>query len=112
MLFLGYYLNITLFYHSHIINGIEVTHSHFYWKHSESQNNPIKHSHTKDQLFTIQIISHVLLTTIAGCLFLEAIQIAFRKLVIYIKEYLRETYTSYGYSLRGPPSYILPNRDY
>jgi hypothetical protein len=54
-LFIFYTCSISLFPHKHIINGIVYVHSHPYEK--DSKGNPI-HSHTSEQIHTIQILSH------------------------------------------------------
>jgi len=54
ILFIGYYGSITLFYHSHLILGDTIVHSHPY--KSDSNGNPV-HSHTEKGYLTIQFLS-------------------------------------------------------
>jgi len=58
LFFIGHYSNITLFYHTHNIEGITYCHSHFYWltKSSVPVQLPL---HTKDQLKLIQDFNHI-----------------------------------------------------
>jgi len=45
ILFIGYYCNMTLFYHAHIINGEVIIHSHFYKSDSDNKTPFKNHSH-------------------------------------------------------------------
>jgi hypothetical protein len=54
--FCGYFVSVTLFPHSHLVDGITVVHSHPYKSHQG--NNPINHNHSKEELIFIQFISH------------------------------------------------------
>lgn len=58
LFFIGHYSNITLFYHTHNIEGVTYCHSHFYWptKSSIPVQLPL---HTKDQLKLIQDFNHI-----------------------------------------------------
>lgn len=45
-LFIGYYSSITLFYHTHLVNGVVIVHSHPF-KSSNNNQNPVQsHSHS------------------------------------------------------------------
>lgn len=54
VLFLGYYGSITLFYHSHIVFGDTIVHSHPY--KTNGQGLP-SHSHSEKGYITIQLLS-------------------------------------------------------
>ena len=45
VLFIGYYSNITLFYHAHIINGEVIIHSHFFKSDADTKTPFKNHSH-------------------------------------------------------------------
>jgi hypothetical protein len=62
VLFLGYYGGITLFPHSHIVNGITIVHSHPYkqGKGSNSSNLP----HTGKEFQIIQVLSEFISTAV------------------------------------------------
>ena len=54
LLFMSYYISITMFYHSHNVNGQIITHSHLY-NHDKTNKNPYEsHSHTSSQYNVIQ----------------------------------------------------------
>ncbi|MCL1969430.1 MAG: hypothetical protein FWF65_08345 [Bacteroidetes bacterium] len=55
MLFVGYYGGVTLFFHTHIINGVMIVHSHF---HAESHHNTKSGGHTEQSITLIAQISH------------------------------------------------------
>jgi hypothetical protein len=102
LLFLGYYGSITLFPHSHIVNGVTIVHSHPY--------NPVKGSgssnpeHTGKELMLIQLLSE---------LFVTAVTISFATLILsffLFKIEVISTADGYAepggyrnYSLRAPP---------
>lgn len=56
-LFLGHYGNITLFYHTHTVDGITYTHSHFYGFGKTA--NPAATAHTGNQLQLIQELNQI-----------------------------------------------------
>jgi len=60
ILFIGYYGSITLYTHTHILNGVTIVHSHPF--NSGTQKNPIKHQHTANGFLLIQFLSHFLTT--------------------------------------------------
>ena len=55
VLFISYMAGITLFTHSHVVNGVTIVHSHPFKKGSE-------HSHTTVEFQLIHLLSHVLVT--------------------------------------------------
>jgi hypothetical protein len=58
ILFLAYYGSITLFNHTHIVNGVTIAHSHPF--SSENGETPVKHHHTANEYILIQSISNFL----------------------------------------------------
>ncbi len=52
VIFTLYYVNISCFYHGHVINGITISHSHFH-----SQAHAEKGTHTDNELTLISILS-------------------------------------------------------
>jgi len=103
LLFVAYYFSATLFYHSHVINGKEIVHSHFYWTTNNADGKPVKHSHTQDELFTLQIISQFVTTVVAVGLFLGITQFLLNEFLIPLRESVYEIIPVFAYSLRGPP---------
>lgn len=61
VLFISYMAGITLFTHSHVVNGVTIVHSHPFKKDSA-------HSHTTVEFQLIHLLSHVA-TTGAGIFF-------------------------------------------
>ena len=55
VLFISYMAGITLFTHSHVVNGVTIVHSHPFKKGSE-------HSHTTVEFQLIHILDHTLVT--------------------------------------------------
>ncbi|WP_287816811.1 hypothetical protein [Bacteroides sp.] len=55
VLFISCMAGITLFTHSHVVNGVTIVHSHPFKKGSE-------HSHTTVEFQLIHLLSHVLVT--------------------------------------------------
>lgn len=54
LLFISYMAGITLFTHSHIVNGVTIVHSHPFKK-------GVEHTHTEDGFILIDILNHVLI---------------------------------------------------
>lgn len=63
ILFISYMAGITLFTHSHVVNGVSIVHSHPFKKSAP-------HSHTMVEFQLIHLLSHVV-TTGAGVFFLS-----------------------------------------
>ncbi len=55
VLFISYMAGITLFTHSHVVNGVTIVHSHPFKKGSE-------HSHTTVEFQLLHLLNHVLTT--------------------------------------------------
>ena len=55
VLFISYMAGITLFTHSHVVNGVTIVHSHPFKKGSE-------HSHATVEFQLIHLLNHVLVT--------------------------------------------------
>lgn len=65
VLFVGYMAGITLFPHTHLINGKNVTHSHPYSQAPDTGN----HTHTAAEFTLLAHLSAVvMLAAVAGCL--------------------------------------------
>jgi hypothetical protein len=80
ILFLWYYVSITLFTHTHTVNGVLIVHSHLY--NPFSGNKPVNHQHSANGFVLIQLLSHFLTTvTFFGFLF-EVYQTDLRKYIL------------------------------
>lgn len=98
LLFLGYIGSITLFYHTHYVNGYRITHSHPYKDAPDSG----KHSHSSVDFSLIYSLSLVIMTVVA----LGFIPPAYFFLIgiINLSPKFSTLRTSFVVSLRGPPS--------
>ena len=56
IVFVGYYGNVTLFSHTHIINGVTIVHSHI---HKNSHHDTQSGGHTEHNITLIAQISHI-----------------------------------------------------
>ncbi len=105
-LFIGYYSGVTMFYHTHTVNGVTVVHSHPFLKHSDKQGHPIEHSHTHEGFQFIQHFSHFSFITFAG------IFVAFALLILLSKQIYPVVKTFFHFDrdekipLRAPPCFI------
>ncbi len=104
LLFMGYYISITMFYHSHVINGEEIVHSHFYIATNNTSDDPVKHTHSQYELFTLQIISQFVTTVVTVGIFLRMTRFLMNEFLIPLSESIPEITPLFSYSLRGPPS--------
>ncbi len=106
LLFLGYYGGITLFPHSHVINGITIIHSHPY--KSDKGNNSPTSPHTGKELLVIQLLSELIATAFILCFASLIIRSSLQEIQVIP---IRSGYSRPGGnrvdSLRAPPSYRL-----
>jgi hypothetical protein len=72
MLFVGYYGSVTLFFHSHIINGVTIVHSHI---HTETHHDTQSGGHTQQSITLIAQISHFDYVDISGNAQLKPLQL-------------------------------------
>lgn len=104
LLFIGYYGSIALFYHSHIINGDTIVHSHPY--RTDSHGLPL-HSHTDKGFITIQLLSCFTVSFIPLYFNFNSIAPIVYEIVLKTKKGLANHTFYYLYSLRAPPSDML-----
>lgn len=57
VLFVTYYGGTSMFYHSHSVDGVTVTHSHPFQKGATDDASNTTHHHTKDALQLIQLLN-------------------------------------------------------
>ena len=95
LLFIAYLGGITLFTHSHVVNGVIIVHSH-----------PFKdeHSHTEAQVETIFFLSSFVASSLPAILFAaSAFLILLRVLSVPAVEHVKCVWVRCGISLRAPP---------
>lgn len=76
LLFVGYYVNCTMFWHSHIINGVLITHSHFYGvEHTASEDggHSMLQIHAIEMLTNITAVGTTILAVAGAVMILEAV---------------------------------------
>jgi len=99
--FLFYYIGITLFIHTHTIDGRLITHSHPY--QSDAQGNPL-HSHSCEEITLIHALNQFLGLAIFAFLGLRKLQALHSQ-----KHFLTKTSDKISdivnlyFSRRGPP---------
>lgn len=64
ILFTGYFGSVTFFSHNHIVDGIQIVHSHPY--KSQSGDNQTGHNHTNNGFALIYFISALVFTISGG----------------------------------------------
>jgi len=104
VLFVGYYASITLFYHSHIINGIRISHSHPQLFGTDEDGVPVDQSHSEDELNFIQLLSHFITSPVAGFVFIKQEMILENLYPIPVVISLFPSDQKEIPCLRGPPS--------
>ena len=99
-LFLSYYADITLFRHSHIINGVTIVHSHFY---NDEHRNSESGGHTESQITLFAKISSFL--SLSGkSFFIDTPSFIYLTIFPVDKTQKIETGKHYSISTRGPPA--------
>jgi len=102
-LFLGFYASITLFSHSHIINGVTIVHSHPFNK--GTGDKPINHQHSEKEYSLIQFLSHFSTTSAFVLIELSTLFCLLYKLFINPDENNQlKLRSKCNYSLRAPPA--------
>lgn len=98
VLFISYMVGITLFAHSHVVNGVTIVHSHPFKKGSE-------HSHTTVEFQLLHSLNHILVTD-SGITLLIVVAVLSILCILFI----RPRNMRYGcscpdvISLRAPPA--------
>jgi hypothetical protein len=102
--FLVYIISNALFTHSHEINGVKITHFHFFNLFSNTSQNSITHEHSEMEIKTIDILNH----TFLACVLIFSIIFAFK---IFYKRIKHQVFTTNFHhlflldtkNLRAPP---------
>ena len=96
-LFTAYQVSITMFTHTHYVNGVRITHSHPFAK-------GVEHTHTQAEIITIDRLAHYTTLEVESPRFICAHEIVFRS--IEINPTLSTAHDSYqcAPSLRAPPA--------
>lgn len=102
ILFLGYYISISSFTHTHIVNGIAIVHSHPY--NPFSKDKPVNHQHSTNQLVVIYFLSHFLTTVSFLAFSIVLYRTVIRKYILIQKdEKFFDVFFISSNGLRAPP---------
>ena len=91
VLYLGYYVSATSFYHIHYYKGEIIAHSHFYCLHAFGGASATEHQHTPAQFQAIAFLTDIILACVSGfsIFFIFActrkLYTFFRQAVVYIR---------------------------
>jgi hypothetical protein len=80
ILFLGYYVSISSFTHTHIVNGVAIVHSHSY--NPFSKDKPVNHQHSKNGFILIHFVSHFLTTVLFLVFSIGILKVVFKKYIL------------------------------
>jgi len=104
LLFIVYVGSISLFIHSHVINGVTIVHSHFY---KMAGGKPQGHHHSQSEVQFIHNLSTILIAN--PILFLFILALFLHKPIILLTRPPQRNYncSAKGHiSLRAPPTFI------
>jgi hypothetical protein len=98
VLYCGYRVSVTCFFHSHIVDGQIIAHSHPY---KGTPDNP-GHSHTNAQFLLIEFLSHIV---ILGAISVVLAHVFSGKIILRRLSYafICERVQIRSYALRAPP---------
>ena len=100
-LFVGYYASISLFTHTHIVNGVKIVHSHPY--KSSSDDKKAGHEHTTHELILIQQLSHFVSVLLVTGLLISGLQFFLKELRYPFKDTVVISNSHFNFLLRAPP---------
>ena len=101
-LFLFYYSGSVMFYHSHLIDGFWIVHSHPFPLSKTAEG----HTHTQAELVTISILSHAVFLLAAGMASLAGVKILLAVCCTVWQKFTFQNKTLLVKSLRAPPHFI------
>lgn len=104
VLFIGYYGSITLFPHSHIVDGVTIVHSHPY--KTDKSSVPFKLPHTGKEIMLIQTLSGFVTAAFVIWFLALILKLVFQKILIPLSFVGYAEPGGYiNYALRAPPSF-------
>ena len=80
ILFLGYYVSISSFTHTHIVNGVAIIHSPPY--NPFSKDKPVNHQHSANGFILIHFLSHFLTTVLFLAFSIGILKVVFKKCIL------------------------------
>lgn len=102
LVFATYYTNVSLFTHTHIINGVTIVHSHL---HSPSHHSSQDGGHTTNQVTLIAHLTSQLLSCVCSVNNLLIVQQPFIGKIGACQEDKKSNLQTNYFSLRAPPVY-------
>ena len=103
-IFIGYYASITLFYHSHLIHGDTIVHSHPF--KTDNHGAPL-HSHSDNSFITIQLLASFSVSFILTYFNFKTNAPVVYEIIQKISHKPTNHTIHYLYSLRAPPAGML-----
>ena len=100
VIFAGYYACITFFYHTHIVLGETIGHSHPY--KAGADGKPV-HSHSERGYLTIYLLSSITLSLVASTFFLKKIILLLYEFPVSLTRGIATDITYRLALLRAPP---------
>lgn len=101
ILFISYIGCISLFTHTHVVNGVTIVHSHPY-------KSDAHHSHTTTEFQLIHVLSHLTTAEPSVGVLLSAVLFLFASRLFYpIGRFVRTPVVWRAHGLRAPPVSIL-----
>ena len=101
IIFINYFICISFFTHTHIVNGVTIVHSHPY--QSDSRDNP-GHEHTGAELQLIQYLSTFFtVAIIVFAVFMALVLTKCRLIVFFYNEIIPRQQNKFYPFLRPPP---------
>jgi hypothetical protein len=100
MLFVGYFGSATLFFHTHIVNGVTIVHSHI---HAEKHHNTQNGGHTERSITLIAQISHFNYIDFSGDCVLKPLQPCRYSAYLVSTQQWASSIHLQNVSLRAPP---------
>lgn len=98
-LFLFYYSGSLMFYHSHLIDGVKIVHSHPFPLNKTGET----HSHTASEIATIKVLSHGIFLLTAAIFSFSLIEFILKALKQGNKTQHYENIAFLVKSMRAPP---------
>jgi hypothetical protein len=100
-IFIGYYASITLFYHSHIVLGDTIVHSHPF--KADNHGVPL-HSHSEQGFITIHLLASFSIAFILSYFSFKTIAPVAYEIILKTRQEAVNHTIHYLYSLRAPPA--------
>ncbi len=105
-LFVAYFINISLFSHYHIVDGVTIVHSHFYsGDHANNQNDST--AHTQNELTLINAISNFIVESPSEPFSLEVVYTFVQTKFIDSNDDIFNVATCSYPPLRAPPTELF-----